>query len=386
VTWTEEEDRAFLAAADGDPRNNGHQPGGERETARLLSISDLAALPEPTWLLDGMLPAGFAVLFGPSNAGKSFLALDWALCIASGVAWYGQDTQPGWVVYIAAEGVSGLYRRVQAWTHARALDAPERIRFIPHAANLLQSADVDRVKNAILSLPESPALVVIDTMARSMVGGDENAAKDVGRYIAAVDELRHEYDDGASLTVHHTGKDGDDERGSSALRGASDAVLALKPDGAGVKLECIKQKDAAPFEPWRLHLAETLESCVLRSGTSPGQLAPAERQILNEVSAAFGTNPASRTAIREAANIPKTTWHRSIKSLIDRGYLAADGNARNAPLYLTEDGHTQTVPPSPTKSHGTGQRSPTETVPIGDGGTWDNTGTPQPTARQKKLP
>jgi hypothetical protein len=378
LTLTQEEEIEWRMRVDGASRSQAEATAAtENDTARLLSISDLAALPEPSWLLDEMLPTGFAVLFGPSNAGKSFLALDWSLCVASGVAWYGQETQAGWVVYVAGEGVAGLYRRVQAWTHARDLDPPERIRFIPYAANLLDTAEVDRVKRAIEALPDPPVLVVIDTMARSMVGGDENAAKDVGRYIAAVDQLRHEYDDGASLTVHHTGKDGEDERGSSALRGASDAVVALKPDGAGLKLECVKQKDAAPFEPWRLHLSETLESCVLRCGTSPGQLAPAERRILEEVSAAFGTKPAARTAIREAANVPKSTWHRSVKSLIDRGYLAPEGIGRNAPLYLTEDGHSQVVPDSPTKSHGTGQRSPTETVPIGDGGTWENSETPQ---------
>jgi hypothetical protein len=250
---------------------------------------------------------------------------------------------------------------------------------------MLDAAEVDRVKRAIATLPESPVLLVIDTMARCMVGGDENSAKDVGRYIDSVDQLRHEYD-GASLTVHHTGKDGDDERGSSALRGASDTMLALKPAGAGVKLECVKQKDAAPFEPWRLHLEPALESCVFRCGTSPGQLAPAERRILEEVSAAFGTKPASRTAIREAANVPKSTWHRSVKSLTDRGYLAADGTARSAPLYLTELGLAHAIPPSPNQSHGTGQQSPTETVPIGDGGTRDTNGTPQQTLNTLHAP
>ena len=102
-----------------------------------------------------------------------------------------------------------------------------------------------------------------------MVGGDENSAKDVGRFIAAVDELRSVYKC-ASLTVHHTGKDGEDERGSSALRGAADAMLAPKPDGAGVKLACVKQKDAAPFDPWRLHLEVVQDSCVLRCGTPEG--------------------------------------------------------------------------------------------------------------------
>lgn len=198
----------------------------------LLSIADLAELPPPTWVLDELLPSGFSVLFGPSNVGKSFLALDWSLCIATGECWYGKQAADGWVVYIAAEGVHGLYRRVQAWMHARDQTAPERIRFIPNAANLLDGSDLVRVATAIARLPEAPKLIVVDTMARCMVGGDENSAKDVGRFIAGVEQLSTTYETN-SLVVHHTGKDGEGERGSSALRGAADAMLALKPDGPG---------------------------------------------------------------------------------------------------------------------------------------------------------
>lgn len=330
-------------------------------TFPLLSIADLAELPPPTWLLEDIMPAGFNVLFGPSNVGKSFLALDWSLCIAAGVPWYGQPTEPGHVVYIAAEGVAGIYRRVQAWTDARSVPSPDRIRFIPHAANLLDSQDIARAIATIAQLPESPKLIVADTMARCMVGGDENAAKDVGRFIAAVDKLRTTYG-ATALVVHHTGKDGEDERGSSALRGAADAMLALKPDGAGARLECVKQKDAAPFDPWQLHLETTLESCVFRCGTNPTALAPSERRILAEVSAAFGTNYVSSTAIREAADVAKSSYYRSLKSLTDRGFLEADSESRNARYRITPSGLSQLVPTSPNESHGTSPASPTGTV------------------------
>lgn len=325
---------------------------------RLLSIADLAELPEPTWVVDEMLPTGLNVLFGPSNVGKSFLGLDWSLCVAAGIPWYGQGTDPGWVVYIAAEGVSGLYRRVEAWAHARSQPFPERIRFIPNAVNLLDESDTLLAARAIAQMPEPPKLIVTDTMARTMVGGDENAAKDVGRFIAAVDELSRPYN-AARLVIHHTGKDGEDERGSSALRGAADAMLALKPDGAGIRLECVKQKDAAAFEPWRLHLEPTLESCVLRYGTNSAALAPTERLILERVSEAFGTNYTTSTAIKEAADVARSSYHRCIKSLVDRGFLEPENDQRNPRYRLTEDGAQQLVPTSPSESHETRSASPT---------------------------
>ena len=78
-------------------------------------------------------------------------ALDWALCIAAGATWHGQQTEPGAVVYIAAEGVTGLYRRIQAWTHARNLEPPDRIRFVPG----IEAAGACDPKTGLLALRTS---------------------------------------------------------------------------------------------------------------------------------------------------------------------------------------------------------------------------------------
>ncbi len=90
---------------------------------RLLTLNDLANLPPPEYLLDDFIrKGGFNVLFGPSGGGKSFLALDWALCIATGRPFYGQQVEQGGVVYIAAEGASGLHQRIEGWRLARGAD------------------------------------------------------------------------------------------------------------------------------------------------------------------------------------------------------------------------------------------------------------------------
>lgn len=325
----------------------------------LLSIADLATLPEPSWLVEDLLPAaGFSVLFGPSGTGKSFLALDWSLCVAAGLQWYGQDVNRGGVVYIAAEGVAGLYRRISAWLHARHQDAPDTIRFLGSAINFLEPVQLQRAKTAIGQLDQAPALIVVDTMARSMTGGDENAARDVGQFIHAVDQLRAAHG-AAALIVHHTGKDGEDERGSSALRAAADAMLALKPDGASLRLDSVKAKDSEPFEPWKLHLRSTLESCVIGCGTRTGVLAPSEVQILERVSAAFGTHWATGTAFRDAAGATKSTYHRSLKALLDAELVAAEDDSRRPRYRVTDDGLAR-VSSSPTESHGTRPASPTQ--------------------------
>jgi hypothetical protein len=331
-----------LSAADVMPNN---RPAAARDDLRLFTIGDLASLPRPSWLVQDLLPASaLAVLYGRSGVGKSFLALDFALCVASGAAWFGQRVKQGAVVYIAAEGLSGLALRIDAWVHERTLAAPQAIRFVGRAVNFLDSDDLHRARAAIERLNPAPSLVVVDTLARSMVGGDENAARDIGLFVRACDVLRAP--SAAMLVVHHTGRDGGDERGSSALRGAADVMLAVKPDGANLRLECTKAKDAEPCGPWRLHLQPVRASCVLSLGTRPGVLAPTEVRILERVAAAFGTQWAAGAAFREAAGAAKSSYFRSLRTLIDAGYVTAEDASRR-PRYRVTDSGRRRVSPSP---------------------------------------
>ena len=48
-----------------------------------------------------------AVIYGPSGEGKTFVALDWALSVATGRSWQGKQTKQGPVVYIAGGRWSG---------------------------------------------------------------------------------------------------------------------------------------------------------------------------------------------------------------------------------------------------------------------------------------
>src|SRR5207244_2735924 len=56
--------------------------------------------PAPRWLVDNYLVAEtISVLFGPSGGGKTFVALDLALAIATGHPWLGEPVDGGYVVY-----------------------------------------------------------------------------------------------------------------------------------------------------------------------------------------------------------------------------------------------------------------------------------------------
>lgn len=242
-----------------------------REAQRFttMSLDDLENLPEPEWLIDGLLPAdSFTTLFGPPGATKSFWALDAAMSVASGRKFHYRDVKSGKVVYFVGEGLRGMRYRVEAWKSAHPDFDEEAMRenflLVPTPVKLLEKYDQQKLINTVSEL-EDVKLVVIDTWARSLTGGDENSAGDAGVAIDILEQVRHAT--GASpLVVHHTGADGTRERGSTALRGASDVTLRMMRDDASrlSVLSCMKMKDSEPFRPVVYRLSAFSQSVVLR--------------------------------------------------------------------------------------------------------------------------
>ena len=135
----------------------------------------------------------------------------------------------------------------------------EGLYFVTEAVNLMSPAAMSELLARIQQLPEPPALIVFDTFARCLIGGDENSASDVGLAIAHADRLRVETG-AAVLLLHHVNAGGERERGSTALRGACDGMFSLKAEDGILTLACEKMKDDAPFPDLRLQLVPTRRS------------------------------------------------------------------------------------------------------------------------------
>lgn len=218
--------------------------------------SEQDVMPEPTWLLPGVLPADSTVMFyGQPSSYKSFLALDLALTLASGVAGFGAPArEPQQVVYVAGEGPRSISRyRRPAWRLARDVSGPIPFNIVTDMPLIASRNMFEEFISEIRGRALHPKLIVLDTLARAMAGLNENDAKDAGLFIEAVEALKREF--GCTvLVVHHEGKEqGRGARGSSALVGGFDAVYEIKAD-KGTKAVALwnrKQKDAAEVEkPW----------------------------------------------------------------------------------------------------------------------------------------
>ena len=226
----------------------------------LYNETELGNLPQPKWLVQGHLTDGFSVLYGPPKSGKTFLALDWALRIATRTEWHGHTVIGGPVLYVSGEGAGGLHSRISAWHQANATTS-SNLYVIPFAARLLNPDHVGQLLDDVMAT--GARLLVIDTLARSMSGSDENSAQDMGQAIASLDRIRQEVGCGI-LVVHHSGVDGTRPRGSTALFGAADTLARVDgQDGGTMRLSCEGMKDARPFKTSYWKMQPTGESLTL---------------------------------------------------------------------------------------------------------------------------
>ena len=211
----------------------------------------LMSMPPVEWMIDGVLTKhGFSVMYGAPGTGKSFIAIDMALCMAHGLAWHGRQTRRGVVLYIAGEGVGGLGKRVKAWKLHNQVEDTGLLRVLPMAVDMMDEESIEKLLRTIDSLNEEFSCLVIDTVARSMTG-EENSATDMSAFIRGCDAVKHHTGCGL-LAIHHAGKDAsrgiNSMRGSSALAGAADTVLSVGKAENIVALAMEKQKDSDPMD------------------------------------------------------------------------------------------------------------------------------------------
>ena len=232
------------------------------------------------WIVKGVLPrAALAVIYGASAAGKTFFAFDLVAAIARGVEWRGQRVTKGRGVYVVAEGAEGFRNRMQAYCDHHGVDpAGLDVLVIPAAPNLM---DKEQVKELVKEIQAHGRMdfVVIDTYARTMVGGNENDAKDTGVMMSHCAVI-HKYTGALVILIHHSGKDASSgARGSSALRAAADVEIEVIRTREYRAAKVAKMKDGDDSGEFRFNLdivtigedgdGEPVTSCVVRHADGP---------------------------------------------------------------------------------------------------------------------
>jgi len=289
---------------------------------KFTHADDLKHLAFPAYLIEQypIYEHGFNLLFGPSGTGKSFTALNIASCAA-------QNTT---VIYVAGEGLAGYAPRWEALKAYHGIESAELI-FYTEALQLLDTNELQQFIDALQD--NKPGLVIIDTLARSAVGVEENSAKEMGAFIQACEVLREQLGC-AVLLVHHTGVSGR-IRGSTSLYAAADSVLALTNNDGIITLRNDfegngKNKHNQPAKPRFFKLepyeVDGMKSAVLIEQDSDdvsiipgGELTINQREILRALVNA--DNAMSAQEVIEITGISKSTVYRQLGTLGDAGYI-----------------------------------------------------------------
>ena len=227
----------------------------------LIPADEFSAQPSPiSWLVKRWIQdQALVMVHGPSGGGKTFVVLDWCLRIASGTTtWCNHKVRPGHVVYLAGEGHHGLRGRIAAWKHHHQ-SGKLNMWLSKHGCDLNTPAGYLKVVEHIRMLPETPKVIVVDTLHR-FLAGDENSAQDAKTMLDACGNLMMEFNCTVIL-VHHTGVSDEAQhraRGSSAWRGALDIEISVIPgkDNQPMQLVQRKSKDAEIAEPIFLDLQQ----------------------------------------------------------------------------------------------------------------------------------
>lgn len=256
-----------------------------RPLGQLVWLSDISPVLSQAYVVKDLILSDSLVLFyGGPNVGKSILVLWLGLHVSGGQQWWGHSVRPGLVIYVACEGGSGIRNRLAAckqeapWTRG----APFAV--LPQTVDLLDpNADtgllIDKIRDAEEVAGTKVAVVVLDTLARVMVGGDENDGREMSGFIANVDRIRAETG-AAVIIIHHCGKDATKgARGHSSLKAAVDTEILVEGQ-EGIRTATVtKQRDLPSGKVYGFELVP------VEIGTDPEDGLPVTSCVVREAEA-----------------------------------------------------------------------------------------------------
>lgn len=209
----------------------------------LIGADDLMGLTfDPIrWIVPDYLPEGFAVLAGRQKLGKSWLALNIALAVATGGMAMGViPVEAGNVLYCDLEnGRRRVQRRIDTLLP---IDRPSLSRLeFTMTAPALDKGLIEALEEWRLRVPD-PHLVIIDVLQRVKPAGNAARNSYENDYSAWAPLQTWATTHGvAVLGLHHVRKGGADDplealSGSNGLPAVADTTLVLDKDGDGSTL------------------------------------------------------------------------------------------------------------------------------------------------------
>ena len=205
-------------------------------------------------LIDEWLePIGLGWIIGKSGSGKTLLAFDMGMHIASGLPWYGREVKQGHVYYFALEGgKKGLSKRITAIQEAKPELAEKGFGYFHLSRqefNLYNEHDANRLIKTMKDTKNKPAIIFYDTLSEANQGAKENSIDDMKAIFSRLREISNKLNCFV-MAVHHIGKDAEKGgRGASNQLASIDTELSVEKTLEGFSCKDSKQRDLPQHEP-----------------------------------------------------------------------------------------------------------------------------------------
>lgn len=320
----------------------GDREGGELDYPKvftLQTVADLFSEPDIEYAIDGLLAKGtHSLLVGKPGVGKTFLTLAMVTAVATGHDLYGRKVLPGAAVFVAAEGAVALKPRLLALIEHHGLTPGQltNIRILKDSPQLASEADVTSLLAAMDELRVPINLIIIDTLAETSLGLNENSTEMQG-YLHGAKRLA-ETTGAAVVSIHHMNKVGG-VRGSTSISGSVDSIIQLdKPLGGTLKVSSHKSRLDEGFPSFTLqsvpvnlpgggtNIVYQLEGST-RTKTAPVgtvvSLTHAQDQLFGLLRRLHGIagEPVPIATIGEESRLGKSALYKHLKALDEQGVL-----------------------------------------------------------------
>ena len=218
----------------------------------------LANTTPPEWTIRHLIEHGtLGDIVAESGVGKTFVGLDMACSVATGISYHGHTVKHGPVVVIAGEGNRGLAKRIMSWGIHHNKDMNAMPLFISERA--AQLSNVESILEVEVSIQEivhkcggiPPVLFIIDTLACNYGPGNESSIEDMNTFLWNIKLYIQERFQATVLIIHHTGHGNKDRgRGASNFPAAMDFHFMLDRKSQNIiQLTNKKQKDGELAPP-----------------------------------------------------------------------------------------------------------------------------------------
>ena len=282
---------------------------------KLESVADLLAKPEPKleWLIENMwVDKSRGLIAGNPGVGKTWLALEMLLAVATGTPCFGKYPAKKGAVLLVEEEASefNLARRLHCMARARGLAHSDLSNFF-HLTRKFVKMPQDAAKLFHLTSGYDIKLIVFDSLRR-FHDRDENSSSDMQAVLDSFAKLNI-MTDASIVLIHHLAKSNEKSnkplferlRGSSDFWAWRDCLIGVEGEEESHKALCSFQfRDAQAQDPIQIERVVHASSGAIHLGVSETEesddFIEKSELILNYMRAQYG--PVSRDKV--CSNVP----------------------------------------------------------------------------------